>query len=197
MQTLYYTSASASLTVVQANTPAQYWYSVDNLIVCSSQYQVVAKSGSTELIRFPINDTVIYYSDEYTSSYDIPQSTSSASFSPLTIRFTIETPVTEDSSSYRYYVTGSNTSISGSEFSSGLGTSVNGEASYTFGLSGSGDYEAYIYVTDPGTPSPTPEVGYIVVQTSASNSEATVTAYLSGSRSYNVIYTIIGTLPPP
>ncbi len=62
MQTLYYTSASASLVLqpdTQQNSPS-YWYNVTSLVTSASLYQIIAFSGSTPIAYFPVNSTNVF-----------------------------------------------------------------------------------------------------------------------------------------
>lgn len=65
MQELYFVSASvsasASLTLVKENSIVVPYYNVDNLIVCSSLYEIIAFSGSTQIAIFPQQSTNLYY----------------------------------------------------------------------------------------------------------------------------------------
>ena len=64
MQKLYYSQASGSapqlLHYPESGTPILY-DNIDSLIIDSGSYEILAKSGSEVLIRFPIENTNIYY----------------------------------------------------------------------------------------------------------------------------------------
>jgi hypothetical protein len=103
--------------------------------------------------------------------------------------------LTSDTSSCTFYVSSSTTSVSSS--GEPLTLIISSEPdTFTFAVIGSGDYESYLYVGDTSIASPTPEIGYLLAQTSGSNTGSSATLYLSASHNYNVYLTIIGTNAP-
>ena len=101
-----------------------------------------------------------------------------------------------DTSSCAFYVTSSTYSTSGSGVSTTLYTTQLSDSTYTFKVTGSGNYDSYLYIGDTTVASPTPEIGYLVAQASGSNVGVSASIYLSASHNYNAYLSIIGTNAP-
>lgn len=193
MQELYYISESATLTLLTDTGIRQQWTGINNLIVCSSLYEITAFSGSEQVVAFPINNTNLYYD---VNAINIPPPIDSGSYAALTTYFSIQDIISTDLSSCSFYITSSTVSISGSTDPATLFFSPPAENTYTFKVTGSGKYDSYLYVGDLSIESLTPEVGYSLVYVSGSNQGVSASVYLSASHNYSVYMTIIGDYAP-
>ena len=194
MQELYYISESATLTLTKDTGISETWTGIDNLIVCSSLYEITAFSGSEQVVAFPINNTNIYY--DIKAINNVPQQQPLEPFTTVASYFSIKSIIETDLTSCIYYITSSTVSISGSAEPTTLFFSPPAEDTYTFEVIGTGKYDSYLYVGDLTTESPTPEVGDSLVNVSGSNQGVSASVYLSASHNYSVYMTIIGYYTP-
>lgn len=194
MQDLYYISESSTLTLYSINGESKQWDTIDNLIVCSSLYEIIAFSGSKQLVAFPIEETNLYYT--YDSLPVQQPELITSSYATITVVYNMVDVLAADTSSCVFYVTSSTYSTSGSGTPTTLYTTQLSDSTYTFKVTGSGDYNSYLYIGDTTVASPTPEIGYILAQASGSNVGVSASIYLSASHNYNAYLTIIGNNAP-
>jgi len=124
MQSLYYLSGSllsgSNLYLIPNynNYNEYYEYSITDLIVCSSLYEILAFSGSNLLVSFPIENTNLYYIPVSESYFFIPplpssnQSEESIRQSNIIISSSISPPIIIPSSSFNWNFTPSTDIIS-------------------------------------------------------------------------------------
>ena len=192
MQDLYYIENSASLTLIRKNGNYQEWSDVDNLLVDSSSYQIVAISGSVELATFPINGTNIYYTNAPILSGP-PIQSQSIQNSGLTTYFSITDVIDANTGSCTYSISSSIFSISGSGYSTEIGLGLTPDYTYKIRLTGGGTYTSHMWIYDT-TDGPV-EVyfpGVLLTEVSKSNAGVTASLYVSTSRTYAAYLQING-----
>jgi hypothetical protein len=195
MQELYYASASASLTLLKEDKTITN-FTVTNLIVCSSLYEIIAFTGSTQLVSFPIENTNLYYSDNIPP---LSNPTSSIFSQYASLLWSIQFVQNQSSnavmsgsggfiySGSNYYVSQSNgisdngaiTLATGSVYTASIGCNIG--ATYTTYL--------YLYdlsVSDPIYP------GSVVSIVSGSDTTISASFAPSSSHTYQAILTFIG-----
>ena len=155
MQELYYSSASLSLQLIREDKSTTN-FTVTNLIVCSSLYEIMAFTGSTKLVSFPIENTNLYYSDNIiypTSSTIVPTSSVSLLWS---VQFTQNTLSNSNmSSSFGFIYSGSTYYVSQSRGISNAGlTILDAGSPYTasIGCAAGPTYNTYISLYDLSIP---------------------------------------------
>jgi hypothetical protein len=195
MQELYYASASASLTLLKEDKTITN-FTVTNLIVCSSLYEIIAFTGSTQLVSFPIGNTNLYYNDNIPP---LTNPTSSIFSQYASLLWSIQFVQNQSSnavmsgsggfiySGSNYYVSQSNgisdngaiTLATGSTYTASIGSNI--VDSYTTYL--------YLYdlsVSDPIYP------GSVIAIVSGSGTTISASFAPSGSHTYQAILTFIG-----
>ena len=159
-QDLYYIAVSQSLTLVNENGNTNNWGNVSSLEISGSGYdapvsgsefigtvgtaRIYAYSGSTLLVSFPLEETNIYYNN-------VPNSIGtfiSASFVSLDYIFNADSSTVTGSYFLIYDSTISASLISSSNGTGSGGTGIIAEHSYMFEVSGSGSYDAYLYINN-------------------------------------------------
>ena len=107
IQQLYYNTASLTITLIDKDYQPQTWSSITNLITCGSLGQIIAFSGSTQVAKFSIDNTNLYYDLGNTG----PTRITTQSLTPVTYKLTFN----NDAQPYVYYkVTSSLLEFSGS-----------------------------------------------------------------------------------
>lgn len=196
-QNLYYSSTSSSLVLVQDGAASTSWSDVSSLIVCSSLYEVVAFSGSVKLAAFPIEDTNIYYTETYTITPpalipDIP----TQSYSSLKVVFNITNVADADTGSCKFFITSSAYAYSSSAYSTAAWLGILPQYTYTIGVTGSGTYDASLYLYDitsasfiPGLP------GYLIGESTGSNIGVSASVAIQANHNYAAYLDIVNALP--
>jgi hypothetical protein len=198
MQELFYVSASSSLTLIKENGGISAWSDISNLIISSSAEQIVALSGSTTLVYFPLENTNLYYTTPYPTRttfipYSIPALANTSSYlsASMNIQIALEGNVPDiiKANSKLYFYSGSTYYVSESSIngSYSLGFSVAPNQTYTLILSSSGAFLAYLTADNPQVQSTN---GASVLFTSSINKDISVQFTPSASTSYNILYLI-------
>jgi hypothetical protein len=194
MQELYYSSASLSLQLIREDKSTTN-FTVTNLIVCSSLYEIIAFTGSTQLVSFPIENTNLYYSNNIiypTSSIPIPTSSVSLLWN---VQFTQNTLSNSNmSSSFGFIYSGSIYYVSQSNGVSSNGlTILNAGSPYTasIGCAAGPTYDTYISLYDLSIPDPI-YPGSIVFAISGSSTTISASFFLSGSHTYQADLIFVG-----
>jgi hypothetical protein len=174
MRTLYYTPASSSLVSIEENGTTLYWYNVTNVFISASSYSVpdsgssdfgatvgdiriTAYSGSTLLATFPVYETTLYY-PPFPLSSNISSSFVSSSAPPITYNqlswyFNFNSSSFTPGETLGIISTINNTTTTSSvlyvagETGSGI-IRILTNNSHSLFVSGSGSYDAYIYVNN-------------------------------------------------
>jgi hypothetical protein len=198
MQELYYSSASSSLQLIKEDKTITN-FTVTNLIVCSSLYEIIAFTGSTQLVSFPIENTNLYYSDNIV--YPVFSPPYFASTSSVSLTYSVN--LTQNALSNNQMTSSGGFIYSGSTYyvsqSNGISNSgafaVNSGSSYTLLVTGASgaSYDAFIEVYDVTTPSfvPIPTDVAIIFQ-SSEGAPISASFTPSGSHTYNIILSLIG-----
>ena len=209
-QDLYYpisssfNSESVSLTLIRPNDPTYYvWNNVDRLEISASAYdatisgsgfgatigdlKIYAYSGNTILVTFPADSTNIYYTNPpYESTFFIPTS----SYANLVLQFDI-TDVTSPEingtacSVFQLPSTSSYFSLIAESGSGAFNIITN--ATYSLFVSGSGSYNAYLYLNNR-------TLGSSSYAISSSNTALSASFVPSPFTNYEVTFSIVG--PP-
>lgn len=204
MQELYYTSASSSLFLVREDNTNATWNNVSSLIVCSSLYEIIAFSGSRQIVAFPIENTNLYYAP-FTSTASAPTPpgpasptiTTSGSFitwAVLLTQNTLSNAFMSGSAGYIY--SGSTYYVSQSGVSGNGAFTPNTTASYTLFISGantSATYDTYLALYDTTTGSQIPGLpGDIIYNLSGSSAPLSASFIPSASHTYQAVLALIG-----
>jgi hypothetical protein len=158
MQSLYYESSSLLLTLIKEDGSYSFWNDITSIATSASAYSVpdsgstnfgitvgqlsiYAYSGSTIIATFPSDETNIYYT---TLPSSFPPTPTSSFLGSLNWNFNNDFTSSNNfgfniSSSDFYY------NLSGSTGAGGL--SLN-NVTYSFFVSGSGSYDAYLYINN-------------------------------------------------
>ena len=209
-QDLYYpisssfNSESVSLTLIRPNDPTYYvWNNIDRLEISASAYdatisgsgfgatigdlKIYAYSGNTILVTFPADSTNIYYTNPpYESTFFIPTS----SYANLVLQFDI-TDVTSPEingtacSVFQLPSTSSYFSLIAESGSGAFNIITN--ATYSLFVSGSGSYNAYLYLNNR-------TLGSSSYAISSSNTALSASFVPSPFTNYEVTFSIVG--PP-
>lgn len=161
MQDLFYTSSSLSLLLIKENGDPFIWDNI-TLLTSASAYDTVdsgstdfgitigelrinAYSGSTLIATFPVENTNIYYNP----TFNIPEVTSSIVYTTLYWGFNTEYSTTDLNGCYIYDTTLSSSylDIYGVTGSGVIGNIVSNDT-YSLYVSGSGSYNAYLYINN-------------------------------------------------
>lgn len=199
MQELFYVSASSSLTLIKENGEASVWDSISNLVISSSAEQIIAYSGSTALVYFPLENTNLYYTTPYPAQtlfnpYSIPitlTNTSSLLSASINVQIALDgnIPNVIKNNTKLFLYSGSTYYISESSINSSYfsGFIIPPNQIYTLSLSSSGTFFAYMSANNPQVPSVT---NTSVFQTSSINNSISVQFVPSASTSYDILYII-------
>lgn len=199
MQELYYTPASASLTLVKDDNNLVKWSNITNLIVCSSRYEIVVVSGSTTVAEFPIEGTNLYYAPFTvpTPSSPIPPPVNVSASLSWAVYFT-QNDLTPSfmSGSWCLVYSGSNYYVSQSRISNGGNSVLNPNKPYTVVVSGSNTsetYDTHIYLFDTtnGT-TPAGDPGILIYSASTSNNLTTTVFTPTTGSSYLLNMALVG-----
>jgi hypothetical protein len=206
-QDLFYIAASSSLTLIKPNEPAPYiWNNVTSLEISGSAYdatisgsdfggtvataRIYAYSGSTLLVSFPLEETNIYYEfSDYNFNNPILPFTSS--FSYITWDFAIDyinTPEASGSGCTIYDSSSSTLYLSQFIESGGGGFPLISGNNYIFTVSGSGSYDAYMYLNDITS-------GSNIFTISSSNSYISTSYTPIAFHDYQVTFSVLGPAP--
>jgi hypothetical protein len=206
-QDLFYISASLSLTLVKPNEPAPYiWNNVTSLEISGSGYdapvsgsefvgtvgtaRIYAYSGSTLLVSFPLEETNIYYEfSDY--NFNNPISPFTSSFSYTTWNFAINyinSPEASGSGCTIYDSSSAILYLSQYIEPGGGGFPLISGNNYIFAVSGSGSYDAYIYLNDITS-------GSNIFSISASNSYISASYTPIAFHDYQVTFSVLGPAP--
>lgn len=210
MQTLYYSQVSQSLILTSEtqNEVTYYWSGITSLILSASAYDTIdsgsadfgvtvgdlrlcAFSGSALVAQFPPDTTAVYYIDNGVPSNGITFLTSSTSYVGVSWHFSTNTTESAylagtgfsiyDSASSTYYA------ISvGSFTDSGFSKLATGNT-YKVAVSGSGSYEAYLYINNI-------TLGSNVFSSSASNTYLTASFIPTASYDYEITSSVVKAL---
>lgn len=199
MQTLYYTSASASLLVRQDNNTSQRWDYISSLIVCSSLQEIIAFSGSQQLLAFPIANTSIVYSDKVQqATYAPPPGIPTAASTSVFIYFNLLNVPTADTASCYYYISASSFYFTGSGQTTQASFAFPTNQECKVGVEGINNYTASVtlyntsqYSNIPGVP------GTVIGSELKLDSEVYIQTTLTGSNNYQAVATIFGTAALP
>jgi hypothetical protein len=198
MQELFYVSASSSLTLIKENGEASVWDNISNLVISSSAEQIIAYSGSTALVYFPLENTNLYYTTPYPTltafyPYNIPTASADTSSFPANINIQIaldeNVPDIIKANSQLYFYSGSTYYVSESSVNTSYfsGFSVPPNETYTLVLSSSGAFLAYMSANNPQVQSTT---NTSVFQTSSVNKDISIQFTPSANTSYDILYII-------
>lgn len=197
-QNLYYLAASSSLSLVQGNEQPVNWSDISSLIVCSSLYEIIAFSGSTRVVAFPIEDTNIYYTQTQTQSPPVLTPTlPTQSYSQLRVNFSLTNVADADTGSSKFFITSSNYKLSASGYTTSTVLGLVPANTYTIGITGSGTYDAtlYIYDTTSGSLTPPTFPGYTLAVKSGSNVGVSASVLIEESHNYIAYLNLVGALP--
>jgi hypothetical protein len=204
MQELYYTPASSSLLLVRDDNTNATWNNISSLIVCSSLYEIVAFSGSSQIVAFPIDNTNLYYAPFInTSSAPPPSQPSSPTITTLESFITWAVVLTQNTlsngfmtGSAGYIYSGSTYYVSQSSISNNGGFTLNTGSSYTLFISGantSATYDTYLALYDTTTGSQIPGIpGDIIYNLSGSSAPLSASFIPSASHTYEAVLALIG-----
>jgi hypothetical protein len=211
VQDLYYPisssllTGSVPLTLIRPNDSVYYvWDNVDRLEISASAYnaedsasgfgvtigdlKIYAYSGNTILATFPADSTNIYYTNPpYESTFFIPTS----SYANLVLQFDI-TDVTSPEingtvcSVFQLPSTSSYFSLVAESGSSAF--SITTGATYSLFVSGSGSYDAYLYLNNR-------TLGSSSYALSSSNTALSASFVPSAFTNYEVTFSIVGPSP--
>ncbi len=208
-QDLFYIAASSSLTLIKPNEPAPHiWNNVSSLEISGSAYgatvsgssvsgsattiRIYAYSGSTLLVSFPLEETNLYYEFpdyNFNSSVFSPTFTSSVSY--ITWDFTINYVNPPEASGSGCTIYDSSSAIlylSQFSESNGGGFPLISGNTYSFTVSGSGSYDAYLYLNDMTS-------GSNIFSISASNSYISASYTPVAFHDYQVTFSVLGPAP--
>jgi hypothetical protein len=212
IQDLYYPISSSNsisgslvpLTLIRPNDSVYYvWDNVDRLEISASAYdasisgsefgvtvgdlKIYAYSGSTILATFPADSTNIYYTDPpYESTFFV----STSSYANLILQFNIidVTGPEINGTACSIFQLPSTSSYFSLIAESGSGAfSVATDVTYSLFVSGSGSYDAYLYLNDR-------TLGSSSYALSSSNTPLSASFVPSAFTDYEVTFSIIG--PP-
>jgi hypothetical protein len=211
VQDLYYPisssllTGSVPLTLIRPNDSVYYvWDNVDRLEISASAYnaedsasgfgvtigdlKIYAYSGNTILATFPADSTNIYYTDPpYSNTFFV----STSSYANLVLQFDI-TDVTGPEingtacSVFQLPFTSSYFSLIAEPGSSAF--SIITEATYSLFVSGSGSYNAYLYLNNR-------TLGSSSYTLSSSNTPLSASFVPSAFTNYEVTFSIVGPSP--
>lgn len=193
MQNLYYISESNLLYVDDGVNPQTQLTDVTALITCGSLQQIVAFSGSKQVSSFSINNTNVYYTQSIFAGIE----TSSIYPTSLTIIYQPENLDKEAIEKTAYYITSSNTSISGSSDAAYYIYTLTSDEVYTFSITSSNTYTSQLTIIDKTLPAYYPQLpGAVVANVSGSDQGISASVYLSASHDYAAYLSIISTFAP-
>lgn len=194
MQELYYSSASANLQLIKEDKSTTN-FTITNLIVCSSLYEIIAFTGSTQLVSFPIENTNLYYSDNIiypTSTTIVPTSSVSLLWSVQFTQNQSSNAVMSGSGGFIY--SGSAYYVSQSRGISNVGsTTLDVGSLYTasIGSNIAATYNTYMYLFDLSIPDLI-YPGSIVFAVSGSDTIISASFIPSASHNYQAQLIFVG-----